>query len=583
MKAIRLLPCKVVASLGFLFLSSQTFATLDEEALAKRIYAHLIVHDFASACEESNRALEKYPESITLFEAYVKALARHSDEKELNYIWNKHISRFPDSKEKREILEAISWSVIEKGYNNTSPLIRIMGLLGAFFGNDVKGVEIIHKSMSDPNYLVRAIAVKLAGGMRDAKIKDQVFHCLQYDKNWEVRLNALKSAGEMKILESKPLMMTMIASDHTTAEEKAVATQALVNMLDNIERAEIAKLAVSSRAGLRVLASQVVEHLDRKEDLDLIFPLLNDFHPEVRRDSLKTIALLKASTINGQPIKPIISQKLYDLDTETAITAAWALTLIEPEEGVRALKPWLTHHEKETRLVAAAALSATGKSGIPLMRQAFKETTDPYVKMNLALGLISQRIETQAACQALYEGLSLSERWMWDEKSSFKTLAPSEVKHDDLIPNYPESVNQQVRLEILNILAVMKFPGAQLAIRNFLQEKVWGITGIAAVVLLTEGDETAVDLVRGLLKDPDQKIRLQAALILSSWGEGDEAITVLKDAYPTVDREMKERILESFGRIGSKAAIPFLTEQLQETYQSLRIIAAAALLQCLYH
>jgi HEAT repeat protein len=172
---------------------------------------------------------------------------------------------------------------------------------------------------------------------------------------------------------------------------------------------------------------------------------------------------------------------------------------------------------------------------------------------------------------------------MWDEEGLFKVLAPSTVKHDEIIPNYPESVNQLARLEILNVLAVMKYPHAQSAIRTFLKEKAWGITGMASVVLLTEGDEAAIELVRELLNDPDQKIRVQAALVLSLWGEGEEAISILKEAYPTADRDMKERILESFGRIGAKSSLPFLTEKLQEPYQSLRIIAAAALLQCLYH
>ncbi|HRD55298.1 MAG TPA: HEAT repeat domain-containing protein, partial [Parachlamydiaceae bacterium] len=58
---------------------------------------------------------------------------------------------------------------------------------------------------------------------------------------------------------------------------------------------------------------------------------------------------------------------------------------------------------------------------------------------------------------------------------------------------------------------------------------------------------------------------------------------VLQDFYAQADREMKERILEGIGRIGSSASIPFLVECLKEPFQSLRVIAASSLLQVLYH
>ena len=157
------------------------------------------------------------------------------------------------------------------------------------------------------------------------------------------------------------------------------------------------------------------------------------------------------------------------------------------------------------------------------------------------------------------------------------------MKHDDMIPNHPEQINQITRLEVLNILAVMKYPQAQNAVRNFLQQRTWGVTGMAAALLLTEGDESAIALVEDLLKDPDKKVKMQAALILSLWGGGEKAIAVLQQGYDTADREMKERILEGVGRIGASSTIPFLVDKLREPYQSLRIIAAAALLECLYH
>ena len=133
------------------------------------------------------------------------------------------------------------------------------------------------------------------------------------------------------------------------------------------------------------------------------------------------------------------------------------------------------------------------------------------------------------------------------------------------------------------MLAILEYPQAANGLINFLQKKNWGVTGISAAVLLTECDESPVDLVKSLLTHPQYKVRIQAALILALWGRDAEAIAVLAQAYPTANRDLKERILEGLGRIGDRSSIPFLTDCLNEPYPSLRVIAACALMQCLNH
>jgi HEAT repeat protein len=142
-------------------------------------------------------------------------------------------------------------------------------------------------------------------------------------------------------------------------------------------------------------------------------------------------------------------------------------------------------------------------------------------------------------------------------------------------------VNQVVRLELLNILAIVKEPMAQEGIKKFLQQKKWGISGVAAALLLSEGDESALEIVKNLLADPDKNIRVQAALILALWGRDEGALTVLREAYPQVSRDMKEKILEGMGRVGAPSSIPFLIETFNDPFQTLRVIAAAACLECL--
>ena len=103
------------------------------------------------------------------------------------------------------------------------------------------------------------------------------------------------------------------------------------------------------------------------------------------------------------------------------------------------------------------------------------------------------------------------------------------------------------------------------------------------VALIEEGDEEALSMVRELLNDPEQKIRVQAAFILALLGSDPEAVKVLQEAYPNVEREMKVQILEALAHIGAPESIPFLMNILKEPFQVLRVVAASALIQCLNH
>jgi HEAT repeat protein len=129
----------------------------------------------------------------------------------------------------------------------------------------------------------------------------------------------------------------------------------------------------------------------------------------------------------------------------------------------------------------------------------------------------------------------------------------------------------------------MRYSKAEELVKSYLQNQSWGTSGAAAATLLQEGDEEALVLVKKLLNDPDEKIRVQAALILALLGTDPSGVKVLQDAYPTLDREMKTQVLEALGHIGDLQSIPFLINVLQEPFQVLRVVAASALIQCLYH
>ena len=175
------------------------------------------------------------------------------------------------------------------------------------------------------------------------------------------------------------------------------------------------------------------------------------------------------------------------------------------------------------------------------------------------------------------------EKWSQVRVGMFEAIInkPSPLNRDSLTT--AETDHQLLRLELLNLLAMLKVPDTESVIRKYLNERSSEISATAAILLLTEGDEAAIELVQQLLQDTQPRVRLQAALILSLWSREESAIQVLEEGYVKSDWEMKGKILEGIGRIGATRSIPFLIEVLKEPSQTLRLIGAMALIQCLNH
>lgn len=546
----------------------------------KRVHAHLAIGDTNEATVEANRALYQDPHSQELWETTIEALSKNGEEIAMMRAWEAYLGRFPDQKQNRNVLEEMAWGVIEKGCASPSPIIRVMALLGAYHGQDARGVALLEEHLQDKNVWVRGVDVQLAMTMRDDVLRDAMARLFLEESSLEVRLDVIRALGAMQIEEASPTLVALLTDKKSTAEEKAAAIQGLVNLAETAQEEEIALLAKSDRAGLRLLACRIVEHFRQEERVGQIIPLLTDHNPEVRRSALEVLTVVRGDHIDG---KKHAEGLLDDTDPYVAILAARVLTLYDAEQGQKAFRQWLQHDEQPIRLFAAASFAATGNHAFPFIVEAFTETDDPYVAMNLAFGMIRQRNHSVEGVDWLYQGVLHDKgRWMSQEEGGVEILMPSDLRHQTLIPNYPQVVDQLTRLEILNVLAVMEHPQAQEAIKQFLSERAWGVSGLASTLLLSECDETTVELVKGLLDDPNEKVRVQAALILAMWARDEAALTLLEEAYDGGNRELKERILESLGQIGATRSIPFLVEKLKEPYQSLRLIAAASLLQCLY-
>jgi HEAT repeat protein len=571
--------------INFAIISWQCFlpAVSEEERLSRRIQAHLTIKDYAFAIEEAQHALHLYPQSISIHEGYIRALARSGEEKRLLQAWDVYAQQFPSKAINRELIEEMAWGILQKAAGSSSIIMREMALLAAFFSQEAKGVAILNQGMRDSNYAVRAVAVKLASHFRDHKLLVEVERLFKEEKVWAVRQQVLRAIGKMKMGHLKSDLEALIASDESLAAEKALAIAALLELLETINRPEIERLATSNRAGLRQLACQAIAHFQSMRDLDQLLRLAEDPQPDVRLEAFQAIGQLRPKE-QLEKIFTLARQGIKDLNYQVALSAAWLLTLYVPEEGQQIFAHLLNDTRREARAVAAAALAATGRYGLALTLQQFRAHPDAYVRLNLALGLIRQRQATQESAAYIKQMLMTDkEKWSTLEVGLFRVMINKSPKATEDSLSTPESDNQLLRLELLNLLAILETPGTQEAIRGYLLERSWEISATAAALLLTEGDESAIELVQQLLQDPLPRVRLQAALILSLWSREESAIQVLEEGYANSDWELKAKILEGLGRIGSMRSVPFLINTLKEPSQTLRLIAAMALIQCLNH
>ncbi len=574
--------------LKFLVLSflgiSKIYSQITEEESLRRVHSHFLIEDPRSALKEAEIALKAFPQDKKLKIAYFKALSRSHLEREALQNYLKLIEEYEEEKKNRSLLEELAWSVIEKGAKSNQYGIRLSSLLGAYLTQDVRAVKILLELMRDSNALLRSIAVQLSSSYGDNSIQKEIKRLLEEEKFWIVKIELIKALGKMRMKEKAEVLTRILEYERSTFEEKALAIEALIHIFEDIKPKEIESLAKSQKANLREFACQAVLHLQLEESKDQILPLIKDPRPDVRVAALNTLAFIFRQNMNKEEIKEHLKDVLKDVDPTVSIVASWILLLIDPIEGTPYLSEWLYSENAENRRVAAAALAYSGTSGQDLSKKVLKTSFDPYVKVNIAMGLIGLRQDVSSCCNCLYEFLKSEEKkWMIEKHKNtvFDILIPSKVRYIDQIPNYPEAVDRMSRLNLLSILAIMEDPRAQGAIKEFLQTKQWGITGFAAATLLKEGDHEALDMIRSLLDDENLNIRMQAALVLALFAKDERVSSLLRELYPQMNHDQKLYILEAIAHIGKEDCYPFLVKVLEDPFQVFRVAAASALIKCL--
>lgn len=556
------------------------------EISQKRVRDHLVVKDYVGALSDLKISLAQFPQSKELQILMVRVLSESGYGSEAFKQWKYVTETYPEVKDDWSLIEAIAWSILAKAESSSQQIVNISSMIGASLTKDAKAVYVLQRYLRSTNAYLRMVAIRLATQYGDKKLIEEIQTMLTKESVWYVRLEILRALGQFQRKEITALFKEIVASSRSSIEERGVAAQGLLTLYDHLDDFEFKKLLESPRAGLRYLACEVVSYLNLKEKSEQIASLLQDTSAEVKIAALNTLSVVGISKEAKEEILSKVIFLTQDAHPCVSITACRLLMYYRSEIALPILEKWIAHENADLARLAACALSLSGSSGKKTAMRLLQNVDDHFIRVNLAYGMLGEEESTNKLCKAIAEFLSVQEgKIMFDVSMNplFKMIAPSRIKHTPEMAHYPQAVDQHTRLHLLNTLAMMRYPKAEESIKHYLQSQSIGMTYAASTALIEEGAEDSIEIIRELLSDPDEKIRVQAALVLAMLGGEKEALQVLKDVYPKVDRELKIAILEALGHIGSKEEIPFLMRLLEDPFNVMKVIAASAIIQCIYH
>jgi HEAT repeat protein len=556
----------------------------DEKEFSKGITSCLLIKDYATAVNLGKTAIEAYPKSDQISSLVIRSLAENGESLEALKLFQREFSQ-RSLKDNFSLLETIAWATLIHS-EEKSEMARVSSLIGASLTQDCRTVDLITDSLESSNVLLRSFALRLAPQYNDRSVQKKVLELLRTERNWHVRLELLQTVGFMKLTQANPFLKELIASPSVTQEEKIAAIHALVNIYEDVTDKDLDLLLSSKRSGLRELGIAIIDHFDKKDKIPLLVPLLKDPSPHVRALVLSVLGTMEIEEKILFRAEKDLDLLINDVHPQVAILAAWLKLRLDSDEGRESLVKWVLSNDLPSARFGAVVLGASGIKGSHLLAKLIDQVTDPYVKVNLALAMVKQKVDLKKAIEEL-KGffLDIDGEIMWQPGiyPMFNQLVPSNVHHQIQIPRYPALMDHLTRLDLLNILCIAGCTEASDLVKKFLSKQMWGIVTGASVLLIEEGDSEAIHLIRKLLDDENEITKIQAALALAFYGGDPKAAKILETAYPKVDWERKIQILEALGFIGNRDSIPFLLEVMKEPFTLLRTIAASSVIQCLYH
>ncbi len=586
-KKLKLALLSAAILFAFAPLHSETeFRGQQEKKFKEHIHYHLLIRNYTEAAKLSSEAIEELPDSAALRHLYIESLAHLGSEKKLLRAWQDYARDFPENKYEDSLLELVAKGVLKKAEVSEPYSSKYYRYAVANSFTDASSVESLKEAMQDSNFAVRDMALNAALSHGDEVLCNEIRELLERENVPAIKLKAMEVLMRIKGEEAYPLADMMIKDPKISSQERLRLVLMRLDRQKSIPREELEKLANSLNMIERLVAGYAFGYFQRAQDIDILKQLIQDPISDVRLQAITSLGLLRATEIDGQSVQELMQPIMEGENGELALLASWVSMLAGDAQAKQKFRDFLFHTNAKLRLEATSLICYSLPHTIDLAKEFFQTHNDPYVRLNLAVQLLVQRQQIQEASDLVFTFLSKP------ESCRFKTCMPYPMEmiwpmslideQEKMMSNVPSMVQSEiVHFCLLNLLAILEDPRASPLISRFLETHHSSIALASMPQFLRAGSGPMLDLICSFFDHPDLSKRIQAAALVALLKKEEKALKILYDAYPQVDRPLKEMIITIVGQIGAKDSIPFLTEALYEPSQSLRIIAAASLMQCL--
>ncbi|NBO23653.1 MAG: hypothetical protein EBU93_00205 [Chlamydiae bacterium] len=481
-------------------------------------------------------------------------------------------------------LESLAWSILLNP-KNQSENVQVAALIGAYLTRDAKAALLLKKNLYSTNARLRSLSASFASQYQDPFLKEALLKKVKEEKNTEVKKELISSLGKMKVKEIVPYLEEILLSHSQPDEIKAQALMAFVEIFEAINLKQIQFFLKGERAHFKIIGVRLLLGYEKitLEMLKEVEPLLKDSSPEVIQEALIFIGLLANEMEMSKEIIDQINHLVESNFPYVSLCALFAKSRIEKKPDFR-IKNYFSHPFEEVRNLSIVLTACLGPQGAEVLKELIFHK-DPYVRINAAIGLLTHGIDIKKAILILENELQDPHRLMMIDSTfhpNFQYISSSKARHHPFIFAFPKVLDGMARLKIIEKIAIYDRKKIKDSIKKLLSEKEAVLVFYTLSLILQEDLENFEEM-KELIKDSNPSIAMAATLALAFIGKEEDIGQNLIKLFDEVTFEEKLHILEAIGALGNKEMIPFLVSILQKPFSSLQIVAASALIQCLYH
>lgn len=548
----------------FLLLATILSAPLDDAR------AYMLLGDPRSALRTLNTALEKKNDEALIC-AKVEALAQMQDRSKLLA----YFAGLPETLKKDEkILDHLAWGIVNMAAKSPSEHVRRMALICSAMSRREQGVLVVEKMLSDSSAQLRAMAAYFSGMLRDGRLAKLLGNRLMQENSGLVRPEMIRALGQMRARSALPALKQLMADPSVTEEESALLRLSCEQIGDQVEKS----LYTAAAPGLRAYGATLAALEDRIEDFDVIAKLCDDPQREVREAALFSLYTLSYEPGKIEQFKKIAREHLNDSHSDVQLIAAKVLMPYGEPQAVDKLLELTGSKLQLMARRAAGVFAASGEKAAPFFQEAYAQSHDPIVRLNLSLGMLLHNQEKDIAASAI-EAI-LAQPHIKLARTEIGSAGSFYIERLGAFDFQAEEADLMERLALLDRLAHINENKAKLHVMTLLKPRQWGSLFACAGALLKQQPDLALELVASHLNNPDWAIRTQAALLLVHLRGDPKAREVLIKAFddPKAPRSAKLAILEGMLQVDGRECLPFFTSLLAQPYEALQVAAAGCMI-----